>query len=74
MADDLDIKVTIKRNRATGEYTVRLHYKNVHQRKLDYFTDDKEDAIGTARAMRKQFENLLISRMMGSAKQKGMIT
>jgi hypothetical protein len=70
---DEDIKLTIKRNRLTEEYIVRLHYKGKHQRRLDYFTPDLDDAKLTAEAMRKNFENILISRMVGNAKQKGLV-
>lgn len=32
---------------AMGEYMVKFYIDGVHQSEADYFTDDKEDAIGT---------------------------
>lgn len=34
-----------------GEYVVRLYILGHHHTGADYFTDDKADAIGTARLM-----------------------
>lgn len=36
-----------------NEYIVKLYIDGKHQQESDYFTDDKYDAIETAKAMRK---------------------
>lgn len=63
----MNIKVTIKKN-DLGEYVCRLYYNSKHQRKLDYFTDDFEDARNTAERMREDFELFVINAFMGNAK------
>jgi hypothetical protein len=63
----MNIELTIKKNR-WGEWVVRLHHNGRHQKKLDYFASDLDDAKLTAVAMRKEFENREISRFMGNAK------
>lgn len=35
-----------------GEYRVRLFVDGVHVKDADYFTNDREDAEGTAKAMK----------------------
>lgn len=43
--------VIVRRDSETGEYRCRLSCYGVAQPAADYFTDDKTDAIGTAKAM-----------------------
>lgn len=45
------IATRIGYNRELNEYTVRLYVNGVRQQGADYYTDDKEDAEGTALAM-----------------------
>jgi hypothetical protein len=42
---------TTKITKKDGEYRVRLFIDGVYQKDMDYFTDDKEDAELTAKAM-----------------------
>ena len=42
---------TTKMTKRDGEFRVRLFIGGVYQAGADYFTDDKEDAISTAKAM-----------------------
>jgi hypothetical protein len=44
----------IYRDSDTEEYIVKFYVDGVYQRKADYFTDDKQDAIGTAKAELKR--------------------
>lgn len=45
-------KTTITRN-CEGEYIVKQFLNGVHQVDADYFTDDKDDAKETAKAMER---------------------
>lgn len=42
-------KATTHKDSDTGEYTVKFHTDNKHLPNVDYFTDDKSDASGTAK-------------------------
>lgn len=42
---------TTKISKKDGEYCVKLYIDGVYQKGADYFTDDKEDAEGTAKQM-----------------------
>ena len=42
-------KATTHKDSETGEYQVKFHTDGKHAKDADYFTDDKEDAAGTAK-------------------------
>lgn len=42
-------KATIHKDTDTGEYKVKFHTDGKHLKDADYFTDEKDDAIGTAK-------------------------
>lgn len=48
---DRDRKVRVFWNASVSEYRVRLYENDILYPHADYFTDDKQDAIDTARAM-----------------------
>ncbi len=48
----MNIGTRIKKN--DGEYQVKLFIDGKHYPKADYFTDDKEDAVCTAKLMVEQ--------------------
>lgn len=43
--------VVIRKDSETGEYRARLSTYGIDKPEADYFTDDLDDAKGTARAM-----------------------
>jgi hypothetical protein len=43
-------KATIHKDSDLGEYKVKFHTDGKHHEPADYFTDDKSDAQGTAKA------------------------
>ena len=43
----------IKRDKDWGEWVVELYVNGKHYEPADYHTDDKQDAIDTAKAMEK---------------------
>jgi hypothetical protein len=45
------VRATTKTSKVDGEYRVRLFIDGVYQSEADYFTNDKDDAEGTADAM-----------------------
>ena len=47
------VDVTVGFNPAYHEYVVRQYFNGTENRAVRYFTDDKDDAIGTARHMFK---------------------
>jgi hypothetical protein len=42
-------KATVHKDSDTGEYQVKFHTNGKHLKDVDYFTDEKDDAIGTAK-------------------------
>lgn len=42
-------KATVHKDSDTGEYKVKFHTNGKHLKDADYFTDEKDDAIGTAK-------------------------
>lgn len=44
-------RVIVRYNPDTGEYRCRLYLPSGRYEPADYFTDDRADAIGTAKAM-----------------------
>jgi hypothetical protein len=51
-----EVTTRIKYDKEYNEYTVELHDGHVHRVFLDYYTDDKTDAIETADAMLKDYK------------------
>lgn len=45
------VKVMVSYNTEYSEYRSRAYVCGIAQEKADYFTDDKDDAIGTAKDM-----------------------
>lgn len=52
MSTDLPIILRIVRKRSTEEWVVRVTRGGIPQRAQDYYTSDRDDAEGTAEAMR----------------------
>lgn len=52
MAKSIETKISY--NRYLNEYTVKLFIDGEHQKDADYFTDDQEDANGTAELMKER--------------------
>jgi hypothetical protein len=50
-----DIDVTVEFDSVYQEYVVRQFHNGTENREAKYYTDDKEDAIGTARLIFKSF-------------------
>lgn len=49
------VRFTIKRNPDTGEWMVKVYINGKYSEKATYYTDDKEDAVTTGRAMKDQY-------------------
>ena len=50
-----EIDITVEFDSVYQEYVVRLFNNGAENRDAKYYTDDKEDAIGTARLIFKSF-------------------
>jgi len=50
-----DVDVSVEYDSVYQEYVVRQFCNGTENRDAKYYTDDKEDAIGTARHMFKSF-------------------
>ena len=50
-----DIDVSVEYDSVYQEYVVRQFHNGTENRDAKYYTDDKEDAIGTARLIFKSF-------------------
>ena len=50
-----EIDITVEFDPVYHEYVVRLFNNGAENRDAKYYTDDKEDAIGTARVIFKSF-------------------
>jgi len=46
-----DGRVTVRVHRIEDEYRARVYYGGIPYLPADYFTDDRQDAVGTATAM-----------------------
>ena len=53
------VKTTMKKNIDTGEWEVRLHVDGKFIKDATYYTNDRDDALGTAEAMKQQAEKNL---------------
>lgn len=45
------IEARVYKDSSLGEFTVKLTVAGVHEKDADYFTDDVDDALGTAKMM-----------------------
>lgn len=59
----MKVKTTIRKDRDTGEYVVKLYINGKHQVDADYFAEDKDDAECTARDMETHSEMLRMNRL-----------
>lgn len=50
-----DVDVSVEYDSVYSEYVVRQFHNGTENRDAKYYTDDKEDAIGTARHIFKSF-------------------
>lgn len=50
-----DIDIWVQYDSVYSEYIVRMFRNGVENRDAKYYTDDREDAIGTARLIFKSF-------------------
>lgn len=66
-----DFRHEVKVHRIDGEYRARLYCWGKADTESDYFTSDKDDAIGTANFMLAQAMERTFSDMVGYALYKG---
>lgn len=55
----MQVRTTVRKNRETGEWVVRLHVNGKHDPRANYFTDCKEDAYLSAEDMVKRVKERL---------------